>query len=195
MRKRRAEVCYNPLMDYYKRELFIPQVNENDDIVGKIERWEAHTKGILHRGFTVGLLYQRQMICQHRKHPVFDGFIDLTASSHQVYEDDVLQDAETAVLNCLEREWHVTKSDLTSDIALQGKVVYDSIHGDYIEHEVCHLYIASVKHIPEPNFEFAYGFSVIPIDQLIDYESNPALRGLAPWVLEMIMKDLLNDLH
>ncbi len=52
------------MTDYYEKTLYIPRVNENDDILGKVERWEAHEKGILHRGFTVGLLHYGAMICQ-----------------------------------------------------------------------------------------------------------------------------------
>lgn len=180
-------------MDHYKKVLYIPKVDENDTVLGQVERWEAHEKGILHRGFTVGLIYEGQMVCQHRKHPVFDGFVDLTASSHPFYDGDVLQDTEIAVLNCLEREWNIKKDQLKNGLRLQGKVIYDSKHGNFIEHEVCHLYLAEIDFVPEVNLEYAYGFSLIPVEQLNDYESNPALRGLAPWVLEMIMKDLLKN--
>ena len=179
---------------HYKKTLFIPQVNEQDEVTGKVERWEAHEKGILHRGFTVGLIYEGQMVCQHRKHPVFDGFVDLTASSHQFYEGEQLQDPIIAVENCLGREWNIKKPDLRTGISLKGKVIYDSKHGNYIEHEVCHLYLAEINKLPELNLEFSYGFSLIPVKQFDDYEANPMLRGLAPWVLEMIMKDLLKDL-
>ncbi len=181
--------------NHYTTTLYIPQVNENDEIVGKIERWEAHEKGMLHRGFTVGLLYEDGMVCQHRKHPVFDGFIDLTASSHQFYEGEKLQEAKTAVLNCLEREWGIMQKDLAGEIDLAGKVIYDSKHGNYIEHEVCHLYIARINRLPLVNPEYSYGYSVIPLAHLNEPDVNPGLRGLAPWVSEMIMKDLLKDLR
>lgn len=178
-------------MDYYKQTLYIPQVDENDTVTGKVERWEAHEKGILHRGFTVGLLYKGQMVCQHRKHPVFDGFVDLTASSHPFYEGDELQDTVTAVENCLRREWGVSPDDLKEPLRLVGKVIYDSKHGDFIEHEVCHLYIAEVAKLPSPNLDVSYGYSLMPLEHLNDPEKNPLLRGLAPWVVEMIYKDLL----
>lgn len=180
--------------NHYTKTLYIPRVNEADEITGKVERWEAHEKGILHRGFTVGLLYGDAMICQHRKHPVFDGFIDLTASSHQFYEGDVLQDPIVAVTNCLEREWDIRESELEGDIRLAGKVIYDSKHGKYIEHEVCHLYTARTNKLPAINPEYCYGYSVIPLSQLNEPDINPGLRGLAPWVSEMIMKDLLKNI-
>ncbi|MCX7997047.1 MAG: hypothetical protein N2691_04850 [Patescibacteria group bacterium] len=181
-------------MDYYAKTLFIPQVDENDAVTGKVERWEAHRKGILHRGFTVGILYDGAMICQHRKHPVFDGFLDLTASSHPLVHADMAEDTETAVLNCLKREWDMKPSDLTAGLVLAGKVVYYSKHSDYIEHEVCHLYTGTARRMPAFNPDFAYGYSLVPVEQLNDPERNPVLRGLAPWVKEMVSKDLLRTL-
>lgn len=182
-------------MDYYTQELFIPQVNEQDTIIDKVERWQAHKEGILHRGFTVGILYKGMMLCQHRKHPVFDGFVDLTASSHQLYKaDGTLTSPTDAVVTCLEREWNITEDDLAYEPKLAGKVTYNSKHEEYIEHEVCHLYISEINNIPSFNPEYAYGFSLIPVEQLRDPELNPLLRGLAPWVMEMVMKNMFEKL-
>jgi isopentenyldiphosphate isomerase len=181
-------------MDYYKQELFIPQVNEQDEIQGKVERWKAHQEGILHRGFTVGVLYEGQMLCQHRKHPVFDSFLDLTASSHPIYTGDDLQDMTEAVEKCLLREWNIKSEELSYKPKLAGKVVYDSRHEDFVEHEVCHLYITEVKKLPMPVLEFAYGFSLLPLEQFNDVKKYPLLNGLAPWVEAMIMQGLLKNL-
>lgn len=181
-------------MDYYKQELFIPQVNENDEIEGQVERWKAHREGILHRGFTVGVLYKGQMLCQHRKHPVFDSFLDLTASSHPIYEGDTLQDMIMAVEKCLYREWGLQPGDLKYRPKLAGKVVYDSKHEDFVEHEVCHLYITESKIIPTPVLDFAYGFSLLPLEHFNDIKKYPIMNGLAPWVEAMVMQDLLKNL-
>lgn len=181
-------------MDYYQQELYIPQVNEQDEILGKVERWHAHEKGILHRGFTVGVLFEGQMLCQHRKHPVFDSFLDLTASSHPIYQGEVLQDMTEAVEKCLAREWNISKDQLVYAPKLAGKVVYDSRHEDFVEHEVCHLYITEVKTLPAPVLEFAYGFSLLPLAQFNDVKKYPLLNGLAPWVEAMILQDLLKKI-
>ena len=182
---------YNLPMDYYSQEFFIPQVNEQDEIIGKVERWKAHKEGILHRGYTIGLLYNDQMICQHRKHPVFDGFLDLTASSHQIYDGEELMDITKSLLWCLEREWNLKKEDLTKDFSLAGKVVYESKHEEYIEHEVCHLYLSETKTLPVFSPEYAYGVSLIPLEQLNNPSKNAVLAGLAPWVTPMIEQGLL----
>ncbi len=118
-------------MDYYKKTLYIPQVDKNDNVLGKVERWKAHREGILHRGFTVAVMFDDQVICQHRKHPVFGGYLDLTASSHPLYEGEKIQTFEDAVNNTLHREWGIKKSDL-GEIQERGKVYYYSKHGEYI---------------------------------------------------------------
>lgn len=191
-RKETILTCYNLRMDYYSQEFFIPQVNEQDEIIGRVERWKAHREGILHRGYTIGLFYEGQMVCQHRKHPVFDGFLDLTASSHQIYQGDDLMDMNTSLFWCLEREWNLKKEDITTDFKLAGKVVYESKHGEYIEHEVCHLYLAQTKTLPVFNPEYAYGISLIPVDQLNNPSTNAVLSGLAPWVTPMIEQKIID---
>src|SRR3989338_8675413 len=81
-------------MDYYKQQQFLAQVDENDKILGKIEKWDCHKKGILHRGYTCILIYQNSFVLQHRKHPVFDGVFDLSFSSHPVYRPELVSESE-----------------------------------------------------------------------------------------------------
>lgn len=176
--------------DYYTQELFIPQVDENDTIIGTVERWKAHQDGILHRGFTIGLVYQDQFLCQLRRHPVFGGFIDLTASSHQLYDSDgKLASIEEAIEACLQREWHIGLSDLTGEIIHKGSAIYHSTHGKYTEHEVCHYYTASIGQLPSFDNEFAYGYGLFSRDELRD-EAIPLSRALAPWVDAAFMDGL-----
>lgn len=170
-------------MDYYKKRLFIAQVNEHDEIVGEVERWEAHEKGILHRGFTVALKYQDAYVCQLRKHPVFDGVIDLSASSHPLYEDGKLQDINEAIAMTLDREWGMAGN--YSDPRFAGKVMYSSFDGTYTEHEICHFYVCDVTALPAVQTEFAYGFGVFTLKDLTALK-KPFLKGVAPWVTEYL---------
>lgn len=180
-------------MNYYDKELYLPQVNEQDEIVGKVERWEAHKKSILHRGFTVALKYETAFICQLRKHPVFNGFLDLTASSHQIYIDEVLQPVEQAIKHCLQREWHWQNNNQIDQLSIQfvGQSVYRATHHDYTEHEVCHLYIATVQEIPQVNFDYAYGLALLSKEDLYNNLEEPLLANLAPWDKALIKDKLL----
>lgn len=176
-------------MDYYTQSIFIPQVNEYDEVIGKVERWEAHEKGILHRGFTVGLKYQDAFICQHRKHPVFDGFLDLTASSHPLFMEEKPQSVEDATYSTLKREWNLSQ-DKIKNLKMIGKVLYNSRFGKYIEHEMCYLLTGEVDELPQVNYEFAYGFSLLSAENLKSTDT-PIGKILAPWVTQFVKEELL----
>lgn len=170
----------------------IARCDKKGNILGPIERWEAHEKGILHRAFTVALLYKGKLLIQHRKHPVFDGVLDVTSSSHQVFEDGKLQDTIEATLNTLKREWNIESSDLVDKPHDKGWVYYKAKDkfSIYIEHEVCNIVTATVKTLPIPNMEVAYGFSMASRKELYRTDSR-LFSQLAPWVKVMIKEKLL----
>lgn len=169
-------------MDYYKEKQYLAQVDKENNVIGKVERWEAHKKQILHRGFSVCLLYKGQALLQHRKHLLFDGTIDLTGSSHPVYIGDTLESNEDAVFRCLEREWEFNRGDLASPLVDKGTFYYqaDDALTEYGEHEVCYLYTAEVENIPQFSPEYAYGYSLVDIDKLKN-SKFPLTRAFTPW--------------
>src|SRR3989344_5464167 len=97
---------------YYKQKQIIARVDKDGNVIDKIEKWEAHEKGILHKALTVALIYKGFFVIQHRKHPAFDGVFDVTSSSHQLFIDDKLQTTEEATFDCLKREWGLEKKSL-----------------------------------------------------------------------------------
>ncbi|MDO8269547.1 MAG: hypothetical protein Q7T54_02650 [Candidatus Levybacteria bacterium] len=177
---------------YYKKKITIARCDRNGNILGEIERWEAHEKGILHRAFTVALFYKEKLIVQHRKHPVFDGVFDVTSSSHQVYSKGVLQDTIEATYLTLEREWDIKKSDLIKLPKDLGTIYYKArdTHSIYTEHEVCNVVVATVKKLPEIVEEVSYGYSLASKKELSDRTSR-LYNNLAPWVKAMLEKNLL----
>ncbi|MEK7597376.1 MAG: hypothetical protein AAB441_01900 [Patescibacteria group bacterium] len=171
-------------MDYYKKELFLAEIDKDDNVIGKIERWQAHKNGILHRGFTTILTYQNNIVLQHRKHPAFDGYFDLTFSSHQIYVYDVLQTDEDAINKTLKREWNINGSGLKSIPKYLGKFYYKAKDPNSIftEHEIDYIYQAELKKLPTPNLDFAYGFELVSKEEIKNYK-------VAPWtnkIIEMI---------
>lgn len=176
-------------MDYYKKTLYIARVDRNDRVLGPIERWKAHKEGVLHRGFTVGLIYKNFFICQHRKHPVFDGFLDLTASSHLIYKGGKLESNLEGVYRTLKREWNISKKDIQGSFGEKGKVYYRSSYGNFIEHEICYFFSARAKTIPQVNFEYAYGFSLLTLNDLKS-KNTPFAGAIAPWVKEALKQNL-----
>lgn len=176
---------------YYQQRIYIPQVDENDNFISAIERWEAHEKGILHRAFTVAVFYQGKIICQHRKHPVFDDVFDFTASSHpQVTNNNEIQSLEEAVMQTLEREWNLRGDDITN-LVNEGYALYEDKdpNSKYTEHEYCHFFTAETDILPTLNSEIAYAFTLQSLSALKN-QNNPILGSLAPWVKEALKKKL-----
>jgi len=168
-------------MEYYKKELFLAQIDKEDNVTQKIERSEAHKSGVLHRGFTMILTYQDKIVLQHRKHLAFDGYYDLTFSSHQIYVHNVLQTDEDAINDTLKREWNIDATGIKSIPKYLGKFYYKAKDPNSIftEHEIDYIYITELKDLPDPNPDFAYGFEMVSKEEIKNYK-------MAPWVKEII---------
>lgn len=182
-------------MDYYKKQLYLAQVNQQDKLIGPIERWQAHEQGICHRGFTVILIYKNQVILQHRHHPAFDGLYDLSFSSHPIYlEDDRLQDNLSAIYASLGREWHIEKKDLIGSLKYLDKFYYKAQDpkSKYIEHEVDYLYLAEINKLPAVNKDFAYGFNLVEINKILNTKSWRLDTPLCPWVKKISLNKFVN---
>lgn len=179
-------------MNYFVQQQYIAQVDTKDIIIGKIEKWQAHKEAVLHRAFTVAMYFEDKLVLQHRKHPVFNTVFDITISSHQIYNGEALQSDEEAIMNTLQREWYISETDLNKVPKLKGTIYYKAKDplSEYTEHEMCRIYSCELKQLPMPNFEFAYGFSLLdPKD--IQNKNHPLFPLLAPWVKKTFEEGLL----
>lgn len=174
-------------MNYYQKKITIARCDKQGNILGPIERWEAHEKGILHRAFTVTIFFEGKILVQHRKHPVFDGVLDVTSSSHQVFENNKLQDTIGATYQCLKREWNIDGKNLIGKPKDLGTIYYKAKDkfSIYTEHEVCNVVVCTVKKLPEPNFDVSYGYSLASKRELSNSNSR-LYQNFAPWVKVMI---------
>jgi isopentenyl-diphosphate Delta-isomerase len=174
---------------YYQEELFLAEVDQDDQIINRVERWEAHKKGILHRGFTAILIYQDQIILQHRKHLAFDNIWDFTFSSHQIYVKDKLETGETAVIKALNREWGIGEKDIVGGIQSLGSVYYRAKDNNsiYTEHEIDYIYSVEIDKLPKVNFDFAYGYETISKNKNIVNQCQKYI--LTPWVEKILQTD------
>lgn len=179
-------------MDYYKQKQIIARVDKKGNVIGKVEKWEAHKKGILHRALTVTLKYKHYYILQIRKHPAFDGVLDLTSSSHQIFVGDKLQTTVEATLDCLKREWKLTEKDFLAKPKVLGNIYYKAKdrRSIYTEHEVCDIVEVKLKKIPAMNLDFAYGFAVVKREELMNKKGR-IYDSLAPWVKVAISNKLI----
>ncbi|MBI3620423.1 hypothetical protein HY214_04770 [Candidatus Roizmanbacteria bacterium] len=178
-------------MNYYQKIQHIALVDKNDTVVGQAEKWAAHRQSLLHRAFTMILTYKHFYLLQHRKHPVFDGVIDLSFSSHQIYENNSLQDDLTAIVSSLQREWGIQANDLLAKPKKIGQIYYRAKDpaSQFSDHEIDYIYYGQLKQIPDPDDDFAYGFSLVSKGELLS--KKPFTQMYAPWVDEMIKKNLV----
>lgn len=169
-------------MNYYKQIQYLAEVDKDNNILGKIEKWQAHKNNILHRGFTAILYFQNQVILQHRKHPVFDKVYDFSFSSHQIYINDKLQDDTLAIYNGLKREWNLNIGDLIQPPEFITKFYYQAKdqNSQYFEHEIDYIYKVKLKKLPKPDLKYADGMEIIDQSKI---KALPQLfPNLAPWV-------------
>lgn len=176
---------------YYKEKQSIERVDEKGKHLSFIEKWEAHKKGLLHRGFAIILVYKNYYLLQHRKHPAFDGVLDLSSASHQLQVNGKFENLTEAVINSLEREWNLTKKDLTGGIKRLGYVYYKSKDPKsiFIEHEYCDILIMKIKKLPSPNLDFAYGYSLVTKEELYNKKSR-IYENLSPWGQKIVDKKM-----
>ncbi len=179
------------MLDYYKVKQIIAKVNREGEVIGEIDKWEAHKKGVLHKALTVALLYKGNFLIQHRKHLAFDGVFDITSSSHQLSKNGKLQTSIIATYETLEREWNLSKSDLLYPPKNKGAIYYKAkdTNSEFTEHELCDILVSEVKKLPTPNFDFAYGFSLASKDDVLN-KKNRIYQNLAPWVKKAIADKL-----
>lgn len=172
---------------YYKQKQIIARVDKKGNIIGKIEKWEAHKKGLLHRGFGIILLYKNFILLQHRKHLAFDGVLDLSSASHQLLEDNKFESLTEAVIKSLEREWNLKRKNVTGEVKRLGYVYYKEKDPKsiYTEQEYCDVLIAKINKLPVPNLEFAYGYSLVTKDELYNKKSR-IYENLSPWGKKII---------
>ena len=178
-------------MNYYKQIQYLAQVDKDDNILGKIEKWFTHKNNILHRGLTTILYYQSKIILQHRKHPVFDKVYDLSFSSHQIYINNKLQDNTSAIYDGLKREWNLDKNDLVQSPEFITKFYYQAHdqNSEYFEHEIDYIYKVELKDLPKPNLKYAFGMEII--DQSKIKTLSKLFPNLAPWVRMIIKNNLI----
>jgi isopentenyl-diphosphate delta-isomerase len=178
---------------YFQEIFYLPQLNREDEVIGKIERWEAHQKGILHCGFTAILFYQDQIVLQRRRHPVFDNFWDISFSSHPIYLKDRFETEEEAIIRSLKREWLLDEKAIEGKINFLTKTYYQAKDekSGLIEHEIDYWYWINLKKKPTFNPEFAYEIRMINWNEIDNIFTN---LQLAPWVeKEVVLKSLESE--
>ena len=121
-------------------------VNELDEVIGEMEKMEAHEKGILHRAFSVFIFNdQNELLLQKRASAKYHsgGLWSNSCCSHPRSGEHVV-DAGTRRLS----------EELGFSVPLQASFsfIYEAIlENDLIEHELDHVLIGRYSGVPRMN--------------------------------------------
>jgi isopentenyl-diphosphate delta-isomerase len=145
-------------------------VNEKDEILGTMEKLEAHEKGLLHRAFSIFVFNSNNELLIHQRafgkyHS--EGLWTNTCCSHPSPGETVLEAShrrlqEEMGLDCeMQQSFHfIYKADLDNNL---------------IEHELDHVVIGQSDQTPNLNPEEAINFKYIGLeDLLVDVSKNPS---------------------
>ncbi len=171
---------------------FLLEVDKNDKVIGKEGENVVHSKGKLHRGFVIALMYQNLYIIQHRKNNIFNGYLDFTCSSHPTQKDNNEEGMQKAIAKTLNKQWGITTGNLFYTPKLKGKIYYKALDKEskMIEHEISYFFVSGIKEPPKLNLTYSYGYSFIEKEDLYN-TSFASQRIFAPWVKEILKEKLL----
>lgn len=145
-------------------------VNQKDDVIGTMEKMEAHQKGLLHRAFSIlvfspkgELLLQKRSIKKYHS----GGLWTNTCCSHPSLHESIASTARKR----LKFEMGI---DLETQFAF--KFIYRSeLDKDLIEHELDHVFTGIFDGVPIVNEDEVEDWKFMDLESLNhDLKKNPA---------------------
>ena len=123
-------------------------VDENDIVIGVMEKMEAHEKALLHRAFSIFIFNNKgEMLLQQRSLRKYHsgGLWTNTCCSHPRSNEDILQAAHRRL-----QEEMGFNTELTKAFTFIYKAEFSN---GLTEHEFDHVFIGTYNGIIEPNFD------------------------------------------
>jgi isopentenyl-diphosphate delta-isomerase len=156
----------NAIIDLMEKVIL---VDEADNVVGEMEKMEAHRKGILHRAFSVFVLDStNRLLLQRRAHGKYHspGLWTNTCCSHPRAGESIPQAAHRRLY---EEMGFDCPLDSVFSFIYQAK--FDN---GLTEHELDHVLIGFSDEIPQLNFEEVHEFKRISLPEVAaDIKANP----------------------
>jgi isopentenyl-diphosphate delta-isomerase len=121
-------------------------VDEKDQVLGEMDKMEAHEKGILHRAFSIFIFNSKgQMLIHQRANEKYHGggLWTNACCSHPQWDEDIKESAEQR----LQFEMGL-QCDLKKVFAF---VYHTPVENDLIEHEYDHVLVGYTNQQPIPN--------------------------------------------
>lgn len=121
-------------------------VNERDEVIGRMEKLEAHKKGLLHRAFSVFIFNPRgDILLQRRAMDKYHsaGLWSNTCCSHPRPDERIEQAASRRL-----KEEMGLECDVKNIFLFQYKVDFDN---GLTEHEMDYVLVGFTDEMPKPN--------------------------------------------
>ena len=148
---------------------FITLVNEHNEDIGKIEKLEAHQKGLLHRAFSVFIFNDKnELLMQQRAFEKYHsgGLWTNTCCSHPNYNEDMK--------SAINRRLYEEMGMVCNTSFLFSFLYKANFENGLTEHELDHVYVGKSNEIPKPNAIEVNDYKFITLQQLeIEIKSNP----------------------
>jgi isopentenyl-diphosphate delta-isomerase len=159
-------------------------VDNKDLPIGKMDKMEAHEKGLLHRAFSVFIFNSKnELLLQQRAKSKYHsgGLWTNTCCSHPRWDEENLAAAKRRLNE---------EMGLSCDLSYGFNFTYKADFSDgLIEHELDHVFFGSTDELPSINLEEVEGYKYMDLDTLKkDIIEHPDLY--TPWLkicLEMVI--------
>lgn len=157
-------------------------VNENNQFLYKLEKIEAHKKGLLHRAFSIFVFNsKKELLLQKRAEKYHSSFLwSNTCCSHPISDnkEEIKQEAEKRLfeemgIKCkLEEKFHF--------------IYKTRLDNNFIENEYDIVYFGYCNKKPKPNNKEVSDFKYISLKELKkDIQKNP--EKYTPWLRASII--------
>ena len=150
-------------------------VDENDEILGEMEKMEAHRKGLLHRAISVLIFNSKgEWLLQQRASQKYHSPLlwSNTACTHPMRGEEIEQAAHRRLM-----EEMGMKSSLKKIFSFKYRAELDQ---DMIEHELDHVFIGETADLPKINKEEVESYRYVSTTEL-QQEINESPNQFTEW--------------
>lgn len=137
-------------------------VDEQDHVVGEMDKMEAHEKGILHRAFSIFIFNSKgQMLIHQRANEKYHGggLWTNACCSHPQLDEDIKESAEQRLQ---------FEMGLQCDLKRVFAFIYHTpVENELIEHEYDHVLVGYTDQQPKPNTNEVQAFKWIDKVELL----------------------------
>ncbi|WP_068597678.1 isopentenyl-diphosphate Delta-isomerase [Vaginella massiliensis] len=152
-------------------EEFVVLVNPNDEVLGLMEKQQAHVAGLLHRAFSVFIFNDKgELLLQQRAADKYHSpsLWTNTCCSHPRENETYLEAANRRLLE---------EMGFETSLEYKFHFIYKAnFENGLTEHELDHVFVGTFNGEPKPNSEEVMAYRWISIPDLIsEMEQNPTI--------------------